>query len=71
MSFSDEEIAYIKSQPLARVSTVAPDGQPNIAPVGFEFDDIHFYIGGFNRTNTRRSRNVRSGTIMSRSSSTI
>lgn len=61
MSFTDEEIAYIKFQPLARVATVAPDGQPDIAPVGFEFDDIHFYIGGFNPTNTRRSRNVRSG----------
>jgi pyridoxamine 5'-phosphate oxidase family protein len=58
MSFTDEEIAYIKSQPLARVATVSSDGQPDIAPVGFEFDDTHFYIGGYNPTNTRRSRNV-------------
>ena len=35
--FTDEEIAYIHSQPLARVATVSPDGQPDVAPVGFEF----------------------------------
>ena len=46
MSFTGEAIAYIKSQPLARVATVAPDGQPDVAAVGFEFDDTHFYIGG-------------------------
>jgi pyridoxamine 5'-phosphate oxidase family protein len=61
MAFDDEEIAYINSQPLARIATVASDGQPDIAPVGFEFDGTHFYIGGFNPTNTRRSKNVRSG----------
>jgi pyridoxamine 5'-phosphate oxidase family protein len=61
MSFTDEEIAYIKSQPLARIATVAPDGRPDVAAVGFEFDNTHFYIGGFNPTNTRRSRNVRNG----------
>jgi pyridoxamine 5'-phosphate oxidase family protein len=61
MSFTDEGIAYIKSQPLARVATVAPNGQPDIAALGFEFDGTHFYIGGFKPTNTRRSNNVWNG----------
>jgi pyridoxamine 5'-phosphate oxidase family protein len=60
-TLTDEEIAYIKSQPLARIAAVAPDGRPDVAAVGFEFDNTHFYIGGFNPTNTRRSRNVRNG----------
>lgn len=61
MSFTDEELAYIRSQRLARVATVSSSRQPDVTPVGYEFDGIHFYIGGFNPTNTRRSRNVRAG----------
>ena len=61
MAFSSEEIAYINSQHLARVATVSPDGQPDVTAVVFEFDGAHFFIGGFNPTNTRRSRNVRHG----------
>lgn len=41
--------------------TVSAGGQPDVTPVGYEFDGTHFYIGGFNPTNTRRSRNVRAG----------
>ena len=36
--FTDKEIAYIKSQPLARLATVAQDLQPDASPVGFDFD---------------------------------
>ena len=36
MSFTDEELAYIRSQPLARVATVSSDGQPDVVPVGFD-----------------------------------
>ncbi|MFI0433659.1 MAG: pyridoxamine 5'-phosphate oxidase family protein, partial [Candidatus Nanopelagicales bacterium] len=43
MAFTDEEIAYIRSQPLARVATAAPDGQPDVVPVTFEFDGFYFY----------------------------
>jgi pyridoxamine 5'-phosphate oxidase family protein len=42
MSFSDEEVAYLRSQRLARLATVAPDGQPDVVPVGFEFDGRSF-----------------------------
>jgi pyridoxamine 5'-phosphate oxidase family protein len=61
MSFTAEEVAYIRSQGLVRVATVAADGQPDVVPTGYEFDGTHFYIGGFDTTNTRRTRNVRAG----------
>ena len=47
MAFTEEEVAYIRSQPLARVATVSADGQPDVVPVVFEFDGFHFVIGGF------------------------
>lgn len=61
MSFNSEEIAYIRSQKLARVATVAADGQPDVVPVGFTFDGAHFLVGGIDPTNTRRAHNVRAG----------
>lgn len=61
MSFSQEEIGYLRSQRLARIATVDPDGQPDVAPVGFEFDGTHLYVGGIDPTKTRKFRNVRAG----------
>jgi pyridoxamine 5'-phosphate oxidase family protein len=48
---------YLKSQRLARLATVAPDGQPDVAPVGFEYDGQYIYIGGHNPDHTRKYRN--------------
>ena len=61
MPFTDEERAYIAAQPLARIATVATDGQPDVTPVTFEFDGDAFYVGGFRPAGTRRAHNVRSG----------
>lgn len=61
MSFTEQEAAYLRSQPLARIATAAPDGQPDVAPVAFEFDGSHVWIGGIDNTNTRKYRNVRDG----------
>jgi pyridoxamine 5'-phosphate oxidase family protein len=61
MSFSEEETAYLLSQRLARVATVSGDGQPDVVPVGFEFDGSHFYVGGMDLTSTRKYRNVAAG----------
>lgn len=61
MSFNEEETAYLRSQPLARIATVAPEGQPDAAAVGFEFDGTYFYVGGVDPANTRKFRNVRAG----------
>ncbi|WP_206185001.1 hypothetical protein [Thermoactinospora rubra] len=39
MPFTGEEIAYLRSQLLARLATLAPDGwQPDVVPVACEFD---------------------------------
>jgi pyridoxamine 5'-phosphate oxidase family protein len=46
MAFTEEEAAYLRSQPLARIATVGPDGQPDVTPVGFEFDGTYLYVGG-------------------------
>jgi pyridoxamine 5'-phosphate oxidase family protein len=61
MSFSDEEVAYLRSQRLARLATVGPDGQPDVVPVGFEFDGTHLYVGGLDPVRTRKFRNVQAG----------
>ncbi|MGP4110646.1 PPOX class F420-dependent oxidoreductase [Streptomyces sp. 4N509B] len=61
MSFTDEELAYIGSQPLARIATVAGDQQPDVVPVGFEFDGTHFHVGGRSPERTRKYRNVAAG----------
>ncbi|NTU62698.1 MAG: PPOX class F420-dependent oxidoreductase [Chloroflexi bacterium] len=61
--FSTEEIDYIKTQHLARLATVSPDGQPDVAPVGFQFDGQRFTIGGFDITKTFKYKNVKQGSL--------
>jgi pyridoxamine 5'-phosphate oxidase family protein len=63
MSFTDEEIAYLRSQPLARLATLSADGlQPDVVPVAFEFDGTAFWVGGGPTVaNTRKIRNIRAG----------
>jgi pyridoxamine 5'-phosphate oxidase family protein len=62
MSFTDQEIAYLRSQPLARLATVSEDGQPDAVPVGFDFDGTYIYVSGHGDTlKTRKFRNVLAG----------
>lgn len=63
MGFSDEEIAYLRSQPLARLATLGEDGQPDLVPVAFELDDGVFWVGGVGPdvVQTRKFRNLRAG----------
>ena len=61
MPFTDEEIAYLRTQRLARIATVSADGQPDVMPVGYQFDGQYFYVGGMNPAKTRKFRNVRAG----------
>jgi pyridoxamine 5'-phosphate oxidase family protein len=63
VSFTDEEIAYLRSQPIARVATLSADGQPDVVPLAFEFDGSYFWVGGTGPdvANTRKFRNVRAG----------
>jgi pyridoxamine 5'-phosphate oxidase family protein len=64
VAFSDEEIAYLRSQPLARLATVNKDGRPDVVPVSFEVDDdSYIWVGGVGAQvrNTRKFRNIGAG----------
>ena len=37
-TFTDAEVEYLDSQPLARIATVGPDGRPHVTPVGVFYD---------------------------------
>jgi pyridoxamine 5'-phosphate oxidase family protein len=64
--FSQKEIDYLKSQHLARIATAAarPSSeesgslQPDVVPVGFDFDGDYFYIGGMNLLKSTKYKNV-------------
>jgi pyridoxamine 5'-phosphate oxidase family protein len=58
MAFSVEEIAYVRSQPLAHVAMVSVDGQPDAVPVAFEFDVFHLVVKSFAPEWMRRTRNI-------------
>lgn len=60
-SFTEKEIAYLKSQPLGRLATVSDVDQPDAVAVGFEFDGQHFYVGGHNLSTTRKYKNIAAG----------
>ncbi len=63
MSFNAEEIAYLRAQPIARLATLAADGQPDVVPLSFEFDGEVFWVGGSGASvlETRKVRNIRAG----------
>ena len=72
--FSQKEVEYIKSQRLARIATAATPSvasskeeqqrgedtpiQPDVVPVGFDFDGDFFYIGGMNLVKSTKYKNV-------------
>ncbi len=37
--FTEEEIEYLRSQTLARIATIGPDGHPHVIPVTFWFNE--------------------------------
>jgi pyridoxamine 5'-phosphate oxidase family protein len=62
--FSEKEAEYLRSQRLARIATASSssskDGaiQPDVAPVGFDFDGEYFYVGGMNLVHSTKYRNI-------------
>ncbi len=61
--FSQNERDYLKSQRLARIATAAAsiqEGpvQPDVVPVGFDFDGEYLYVGGMNLLKSTKYRNV-------------
>jgi len=63
MSFTEDELAYLRSQPLARLATLSPDGQPDVVPLAFEYDGEAFWLGGAGAAvaRTRKFQNVNAG----------
>jgi pyridoxamine 5'-phosphate oxidase family protein len=64
VTFTEDEVTYMRSQRLARLATVSSEGQPDVVPVGFEYDDGILYIGGFDPQKTRKFQNVNDGNIL-------
>lgn len=59
MSFTEAELAYLRSQRLGRLATVTPASHPHQVPVGFRLNpDGTIDIGGPN-PNAQRYRNIR------------
>ena len=64
--FSEKEIEYIKSQRLVRIATASVSSkeeengsiQPDVVPVGFDFDGEYFYVGGMNIVKSKKYKNV-------------
>jgi len=62
MAFTDEEVAYLRSQPLGRLATLGAGGQPDAVPVAVEFDGTFLWVGGGTTVrDTRKFRNIASG----------
>ncbi len=59
--FSEQELTFLRAQPLARIATVDADEQPTVDAVGFEFDGMRFYIGGHQLETTRKYKNIVAG----------
>ena len=62
--FTQKEVEYLKSQRLARIASAAASTQqegsvqPDVVPVGFDFDGEYLYVGGMNLLKSTKFRNV-------------
>jgi pyridoxamine 5'-phosphate oxidase family protein len=61
--FSQKETEYLRSQRLARIATAASSSsggsiQPDVVPVGFDFDGEYFYVSGMNLIKSTKYKNV-------------
>lgn len=60
--FSSAELAYLRTQSLARLATLNAGDQPDVVPVAFEVDETGFWIGGgATVVATRKIRNIVDG----------
>ncbi|MEV4758004.1 PPOX class F420-dependent oxidoreductase [Micromonospora sp. NPDC049559] len=61
MKISELELAYLASQRLGRLATLAPDGFPQNNPVGFRYNPGlgTIDIGGYRMGDSRKFGNVR------------
>lgn len=63
MAISKAAVAYLASQPLGRLSTVAPNGTPQVNPVAFRYDaDMGVIdIGGYDLAASKKFRHIEAG----------
>ena len=59
--FSEQELAFLRTQPPARLAMVAVTGQPDADAVGFAFENGRFYIGGYFLERTRKYKHIAAG----------
>jgi pyridoxamine 5'-phosphate oxidase family protein len=52
--FTEAEIAYLRTQRMARLATASASGQPDVAAVTFSLDGDTIVSGGFDITKTVR-----------------
>ncbi len=67
MTFTKDEIAYLSEQPLGRLATVGPHGQPQNNPVSFRYEaeSGSLLVGGHNMGATQKFRNARARPLVS------
>ena len=58
---TEDDLAYVGSQRLARLATVSPDGQPTVDAVGCQFDGERFVVAGHDLPGSRKYRNIPAG----------
>jgi pyridoxamine 5'-phosphate oxidase family protein len=60
MTFSEAEIAYLRSQRLGRLATEQPNGTLQVSPVGFQLDETSgtIDIAGYFMSTSQKYRNV-------------
>jgi pyridoxamine 5'-phosphate oxidase family protein len=56
--FTEEEVAYLKSQYLMRFATASPSGKPDVAPVIFRVDNDTIVTSGLNVRGSVRFKNI-------------
>jgi pyridoxamine 5'-phosphate oxidase family protein len=56
--FTSAEVAYLRSQRMARIATASPTGQPDVAAVTFGVDGDTIVSGGYDITKTVRHGNL-------------
>jgi pyridoxamine 5'-phosphate oxidase family protein len=56
---SEREAIYLRSQRIVRIATVAQSSidslQPDVVPVGYDFDGEYFYVSGMNLLKSKKA----------------
>src|SRR5580692_9814161 len=62
MVFTDAEQHFLTRQPRGHLSTIGPDGSPQVKPLGFTYNDAlgTIDIAGFNMGRSAKYRNIAS-----------